>query len=192
MLSLSMITSTEVVPSAVVKYICRSPCRRLNLGSPRNPRSSKKAITSRFFDETHAKSMSWSFRARCGNSGQSTRTACPPRSLSGMPLALAARTTSIDTSNASGATASIAQAYPRPPRGVRERPPPRLRHTSRSGRGRGAVTSERYDFVIVGRRLRRLRARQPPVGRSRRTGCSCSRPAGPTTRGTSSSTCRRR
>ena len=60
-----------------------------------------------------------------------------------MPLALAARTTSTDTSNASGATASIARAYPAPMPGVRERPAPRLSHTS-------AVTSERYDFVIVG------------------------------------------
>ena len=51
-----------------------------------------------------------------------------------MPRVLAARTTSIDTSNASGATASIERAYPRARHsafGVRERAPPRLRHTSR-------------------------------------------------------------
>jgi hypothetical protein len=58
MFSLSMTTSTEVVPSAVVKYICRSPWRVLKRASPWKPLSPKKAITSRFFGDTHAKSMS--------------------------------------------------------------------------------------------------------------------------------------
>src|SRR4030095_8232075 len=93
------------------------------------PRSSKNAITSRFLDDTHAQSMSWSSRARCGNSGQSTRTACPPRSLSGLPRALAAA----PACGLSRARAAPTEAH----------------CPSRHDAGGGSVT-ERYDFLIVG------------------------------------------
>ena len=93
MFSRSTMTSTVVFPSGVVKNICRSPCSVLNRWSPRNPSSDRNSITSRLADATEAKSMSWSWRARCGYRGQSRRTACPPRSFSGTPRALAWVTT---------------------------------------------------------------------------------------------------
>src|SRR5215211_783297 len=153
MFSLSMTTSTEVFPSAVVKYICRSPWSVLKRASPWNPRSPKKAITSRFLADTHAKSMSWSSRARCGKSGHRSRTAWPPMSLSGMPRALAARTTSIDSAKGSRAGASIrAELTPDFRRAAhgRARGTRPEAHFETFGHRRGAVTAGRYDFVIVG------------------------------------------
>ena len=52
--------------------------------------------------------------------------------------------------------------------------------------------AQRFDFIIVGGGSAGLRAREPAVGGSRRTACWSSRPAGPTTAGTCSSTCPRR
>ena len=143
MLSRSMITSTEVFPSAVVKYICRSPWRVLNRWSPRNPCSAKNAITSRFFEEMQAKSMSWSSRARWGKSGHRSRTAWPPRSLSGIPRAFASRTTPTETSNGS-AEAGVGPSMGQHASAV----PARARH-GRSG-GNCPSMERAFDYVIVG------------------------------------------
>ena len=62
----STMTSTLVRPSGVVKYIWRWPCITLNRRSPRNPRPSRKPMTSFFAVDTDAKSMSWSLRTRGG------------------------------------------------------------------------------------------------------------------------------
>ena len=110
MVSLSTMTSMGR-PEGALKYIWRSPFRLLNLRSGSQPAFARYSATFLRSLATQAKSMSWPERCRGGNSGQSTRTARPPRSLRPSEASAAPRA----SPSASGSGSSAGEGAPAAP-----------------------------------------------------------------------------